>query len=455
MAKLADSAEVVSIQITDPAEKQIVDKYGVSRAPMPLVLAVAPCGAITKAFTKAFDENQLRTAFVSPCTQVLEGPARPQAGSAVRCGPSQPASQPVTIPKGVQDFTADQQVRPSDGDRARQRQRSRAKRRSSRTFRLIHGTEAGHRVPGSSRPVIGKFDGMPPKQQLVAKLESAQSESVAPAASAVLAVVAPRSKENESMRLVVELSLAVMLGLGMTIDAKAASPTEGSAPTASRAATALETAAKDNKYLFIFFFDKARRAHQCHERRLSGGDGEDDRSGRFDGDQRRGPRRKADCGQVRRARGSHAAGVGDRSYRGCHPAFPRQFDEAQLQQAFVSPCTAKCMKAIQDRHMILLCVQNGKTQFNQEAMQGVEAFKADPQYAKATEIVMLNPADKAEQQFLKDLQVDPRTTTAVTVLVTPPGAPVARFAGAVTKEQIDAKVKEAESSCGPGCSCHH
>ena len=70
-------------------------------------------------------------------------------------------------------------------------------------------------------------------------------------------------------------------------------------------------------------------------------------------------------------------------------AFPSTFDEAQLQQAFVSPCTAKCMRAIQDRHSILLCVQNGKTQFNQEAMQGVEAFKADPQYAKGTEIVVL------------------------------------------------------------------
>ena len=33
VAKMADSAEVVSIQITDPAEKQIVDKYGVSSRP--------------------------------------------------------------------------------------------------------------------------------------------------------------------------------------------------------------------------------------------------------------------------------------------------------------------------------------------------------------------------------------------------------------------------------------
>jgi hypothetical protein len=136
-------------------------------------------------------------------------------------------------------------------------------------------------------------------------------------------------------------------------------------------------------------------------------------------------------------------------------AFPRQFEEAQFQQAFVSPCTPKCMRAIQDQHSILLCVQNDKTQFNQEAMQGVEAFKADPQYARGIEIVMLNPADNAEQHFLADLQVDPRTTAAVTVLVMPPGAPVARFAGAVTKEEIEAKVKAAQSGCGPNCSCHH
>jgi hypothetical protein len=136
-------------------------------------------------------------------------------------------------------------------------------------------------------------------------------------------------------------------------------------------------------------------------------------------------------------------------------AFPKKFDEAQLRQAFVSPCAARCMRAIQDRHSILLCVQSDKTQFNQEAMQGVEAFKSDPQYARGTEIVVLNPADEAEQSFLKALQVDPRATAAVTLLVTPPGAPIARFVGAVTKGQIETKVKQAQSSCGPNCSCHH
>lgn len=134
-------------------------------------------------------------------------------------------------------------------------------------------------------------------------------------------------------------------------------------------------------------------------------------------------------------------------------AFPKKFDEAQLQQGFVSPCTAKCMKVIQDRRLILICVQNGSTQSNEEALAGVEAFKADPQYAQATEIVMLNPADKAEQPFLNSLQVDPRTPTAVTLLVTPPGAPVARFVGAVTKAEITAKLASAQSGCCPGGQC--
>ncbi len=67
-AGLADSAAVVSVQITDPAEKQLVDRYGVARTAMPMVMAVAPCGAITKGFTGAVDESKLRIAFVSPCT---------------------------------------------------------------------------------------------------------------------------------------------------------------------------------------------------------------------------------------------------------------------------------------------------------------------------------------------------------------------------------------------------
>jgi hypothetical protein len=256
------------------------------------------------------------------------------------------------------------------------------------------------------------------------------------------------------MRFAVELSLAVMLGLGMTTDAKAASPAEESAPTVSRATAALEKAAKHDKYLFILFFDKedshtsamkdvfkkamAKMAERADSMAINVAD----------------PAEKPIVDRFR-VRGAPMPVVLAIAPTGAPTkAFPKKFDEAELQQGFVSRCTAKCMRAIWDRHSILLCVQNDKTQFSAEALQGAKAFKADPQNAKGTEIIVLNPADKGEQQFLKDLEVDPRTTTAVTVLVMPPGAPVARFKGAVTKDEIEAAVKAAKSSCPPGCKCH-
>ena len=136
--------------------------------------------------------------------------------------------------------------------------------------------------------------------------------------------------------------------------------------------------------------------------------------------------------------------------------FPIKFDENRLREAFVSPCTAKCLKCMQDRKLVLLCVQNKKTQFTQVAMAAARSFKADARYSKATEIVTLDPEDQAEAAFLQDLKVDPRTSRAVTVVLAPPGQPVASFVGAVTKDQIVAKVQAgpcADGKCGPGGCC--
>ena len=137
-------------------------------------------------------------------------------------------------------------------------------------------------------------------------------------------------------------------------------------------------------------------------------------------------------------------------------ALPIKFDENQLREGFVSPCTAKCLKALQARKLVLICVQNEKTQFSQVAWRGAQDFKADARFANATEIVTLNPDDRTEAAFLRDLQVDPQTPQAVTVLIAPPGQPIAKFAGAVSKDQIVAKVASAKSGpcangqCGPG-----
>ena len=179
-ARMVDSAELVSIQITNPAEKRIVDKYDVTRAPMPLVLAVAPCGAITKAFTGAFDENQLRAAFVSPCTQLCLKALKMSRKLVLVCVVDQANPQdPVTIPRGVEDFRAD------------------AKYGSATEIILVNARDQGEATllkelqvdPQAQKPVIvflappgamiGKFDGTTTKQQLVAKLVAAQSNPCA------------------------------------------------------------------------------------------------------------------------------------------------------------------------------------------------------------------------------------------------------------------------------------
>ena len=48
--QIGDSVDTVEVNINDSREKAIVDRFDVSRAPMPLVLALAPNGAVTKGF---------------------------------------------------------------------------------------------------------------------------------------------------------------------------------------------------------------------------------------------------------------------------------------------------------------------------------------------------------------------------------------------------------------------
>ena len=131
----------------------------------------------------------------------------------------------------------------------------------------------------------------------------------------------------------------------------------------------------------------------------------------------------------------------------------RSFDGRQLEQAFVSPSEAKCLRALQWRRMVLVCIQNDKTAHNEEAMQGVSEFRADRRYAARTAVVLINPTDESEAGFLKKLRVSPETEEAVTVLLAPPGRPVATFTGETNKADIIAAAKKAGSSCDPKSGC--
>lgn len=175
--KMSDWADVVAVQTTDPAEKSLVDRFGTGRAPLPLVLAVAPCGAVTKAFTSVFDETQLRAAFVSPGTQ-LSLKALQDRKLVLLCVLDQ-AGPDGAVPAGVREFKADKQYGPAseivlvnanDAGEASFLKELKVNASAPKPFTVLLAP------PGS---VIGQFDGRASKDQLLAKLAAAQSDPCA------------------------------------------------------------------------------------------------------------------------------------------------------------------------------------------------------------------------------------------------------------------------------------
>ena len=106
-AKVADRALTVAVSLTDPAERGLVKKFELDRAPMPLVLAIAPNGAIMGGFPTKFEVNDLLNAFGSPCTEKCMKSL--QDGKLVLlCVQNSATSSNAEALQGVNEFKADE-----------------------------------------------------------------------------------------------------------------------------------------------------------------------------------------------------------------------------------------------------------------------------------------------------------------------------------------------------------
>ena len=69
-AKLTPAAKSVAVDRSAPGEKELVEKLGLQTAPMPMVLAIAPNGAVTGGIKGSeLTEQKLRDAVASPALQ--------------------------------------------------------------------------------------------------------------------------------------------------------------------------------------------------------------------------------------------------------------------------------------------------------------------------------------------------------------------------------------------------
>jgi hypothetical protein len=107
MSKLGDTAEAAFINRNSAAEKDFVEKHQLGRAPMPIVLAMAPNGAITGAyFGEKLKDPKLQESIVSGSEQqVLKAL---QDGKLVfLCAQNATTKSNEAAMKGVNEFKAD------------------------------------------------------------------------------------------------------------------------------------------------------------------------------------------------------------------------------------------------------------------------------------------------------------------------------------------------------------
>jgi hypothetical protein len=128
--------------------------------------------------------------------------------------------------------------------------------------------------------------------------------------------------------------------------------------------------------------------------------------------------------------------------------------EQVLIDAVGTRASEQTVKAIQGKNMVVLCAQNKNTSDNEAAMQGVEEFLKDPQYAGKVAVVSIDPADPAEAKFLSQIQMNAGPDVATTALLAPPGSVVASFKGATNKDQFVTAINSVtKGGCGAGQSC--
>jgi len=130
--------------------------------------------------------------------------------------------------------------------------------------------------------------------------------------------------------------------------------------------------------------------------------------------------------------------------------FASNFTQQQILDSFVSPSMETLLKSLQQGRLVLLCVQNGKTRLNSEAMNGVRELKSDQRFAQATDVIMVDPGHPAERPFLTKLGMTDPIGDAMTLMIAPPGSIIGSFKGATDKNQLVATLTSAVSGCGAG-----
>jgi len=128
--------------------------------------------------------------------------------------------------------------------------------------------------------------------------------------------------------------------------------------------------------------------------------------------------------------------------------------DAQIASAFVTAGMADCMKAMQDRKLVLVCVHPSA---RNQTPSAVADFQADPEFKDRVTVISIQSNDKSEAPFLKQMEIEPASLKGSTVVfLAPPAVLVGKFTSSATKAEMAAALHAAGKCCDdPNCKHGH
>lgn len=126
-------------------------------------------------------------------------------------------------------------------------------------------------------------------------------------------------------------------------------------------------------------------------------------------------------------------------------------NETELAGAFASPALAEVMKSLQDRKLVLLCVQGKGTAHNGSSLDAARAAAQDPKASGAITVVQADPQAPDNADLLRQLQVDSKLKEATIFILVPPSTLAGKVEGDTTKQSLWAAIMSSVSSCSSGC----
>lgn len=128
---------------------------------------------------------------------------------------------------------------------------------------------------------------------------------------------------------------------------------------------------------------------------------------------------------------------------------PSTISDEQIEESFVTPAMAHCMKSMQEDKLVFICIRKNRKSAIPAA---VSEFHNDPEFKGRTVVVPVSADDPAETELVREMEADVSTKGATTVFLAPPGVLVGKFGPLATKQELAAALHKAGECCDdPEC----